>query len=544
MNNQRKLFALLLFIFCLPASLTTSASTDSELEAALDGLLLHHPAEIIGFDWHNIPTEKADQQIARVYHEFGLRPLWVTKKGPGKRAIAVYDAIKSAGNDGLNPDDYGLADIEAVWRSREPNDLALVDVLLSVGLIEFISDVRHGRVQPVKEDEAVYYHGADKSIDAVAIVNEVLAAEDAAKYLADQFPSHRFYRQTREGLKRYRELASTAKSSQISEGKTIHPGETDNRLPAIRQHLVLTGELDEFSDSESYDDETVEAVKQYQARHGLAVDGVIGKGTITELNVPFEYRVRQIEMNLERFRWTDHDLGEKHIIVDIPAYTAVTMDNDEAIFDMPVIVGKHFHETPVFSETIKYVVINPYWTITPSIARNEMLPKLRKDPGYLKKKHISLFRGWSDNKEIDPWTIDWNKVSRKEMNKYRLRQNPGPWNALGVLKMVFPNKHSVYMHDTPNHNLFDRSVKAFSHGCIRMDEPVKQAALVLSETDSSWTEERINEVVKSGKRTVVRLKEPMPVHILYQTAWSDKKGDMHFVRDVYGRDKRLEKVLY
>jgi len=537
---------LVLAAFCLGFSISPIAvySQESTLEAALEEILLHHPAEIIGFKWHGIPSEKEDQQIARVYHEFGLRPLWVTTKGPGKRATAIFEAITLAGDEGLRPQDYGFADIQDKWGSREPHDLALLDMLLSVGLIDYISDVRHGRVQPVKEDEAVFYHEADKDIDPIAIINEALAANDVARFLADQFPSHRLYRQTREGLKQYRKLASTAKSSQIPDGKTIHPGENDSRLPAIRQHLIVTGDLNETSDSETYDDTTVEAIKKYQAQHGLADDGVIGKNTITELNVPFDYRLRQIEMNIERLRWTDHDLGDKYILVDIPAFSAVTMFNDDVIFDMPVIVGKHFHETPVFSETIKYVVINPYWTITPSIARHEMLPKLRKDPGYLKKKHISLFRGWSDNKEIDPWSIDWDKVSPRAMNQYRLRQNPGPWNALGVLKIVFPNEHSVYMHDTPNHKLFDRSVREFSHGCIRMDEPVKQGAIVLNESNGGLTEERINEIIKSGKRTVVRLEKPMQVHLVYQTAWGDKNGTMHFVRDAYGRDKRLEKALY
>ena len=544
MIHSGRLFSCLLIAFSLPVSLAVSASTNLEIENALDEMLLHHPAEIIGFDWHDIPAEKADLHIAKIYHDAGLRPVWVTEEGPGKRAIAIYEAIRNAADDGLEPGDYGLAEIENAWASRKPEDLARLDILITVGLVEYISDVRHGRVQPVKENEAVYYHGSDKKIDSLAIVKEVLAAEDTTKYLAAQLPTHRFYRQTREGLKRYRELAKTAKPSRIPEGVTIHPGEVDSRLPAIREHLVLTGDLEAGSDSTAYDDTTVDAIKHYQSRHGLTEDGVIGKDTITELNVPFAYRVRQVEMNLERLRWTAHDLGSKYILVDIPAFTAVTVDNDQVAYEMPVIVGKHYHETPVFSETIKYVVINPYWTLTPSIARNETLPKLRKDPGYLEKKHISLFKGWSDNKEIDPRTIDWNNVTRKEMNQYRLRQNPGPWNALGVLKIVFPNEHSVYMHDTPNHNLFDRSVKAFSHGCIRMDEPVKQAELVLSETDSSWTEERINEVVKSGVRTVVRLKEPMPVHIMYQTAWGDKDGVIHFVRDIYGRDKKLEQVLY
>lgn len=518
-------------------------SQESTLEAALDEILLHHPAELIGFTWHDIPAEKENQQIAHVYHEFGLRPLWVTTEGPGKRATAIYEAIKSAADEGLNPEVYGVTGLQNKWHARELRDLALLDISLTVGLIEYISDVRHGRVQPVNESEAVFYHGADKDIDPVAIINEVLAVDDAAQFLADQFPSHRIYRQTREGLKRYRELASTVESSQMPDGKTIHPGDDDSRLPAIRQHLTATRDLNEISVSETYDDKTVEAIKKYQLRHGLSDDGVMGKNTITALNVPYDYRVRQIEMNLERLRWTDHELGDKSIIVDIPAYTAVTMINDNVMFDMPVIVGKHFHETPVFSETIKYVVINPYWTITPSIASNEMLPKLRKDPGYLQKKHISLFKGWSDNKEIDPRSIDWDKVSPKAMNQYRLRQNPGPWNALGVLKLVFPNQYSVYMHDTPNHNLFGRSEKAFSHGCIRMDEPVKQAAIVLNESNGGWTEERINEIIESGKRTVVRLEKPMQVHIVYQTAWGES-GTMHFARDIYGRDKRLEEALY
>lgn len=521
----------------------------SELDLQLQQLLENHPSEMSFAGWHQISVTEENRWLAAVYHDSGFTAYWIGENGPEEKAKILLETIQRADLEGLETLDYDLAAIEQLWTSKNPQDLARLEVMLTVAYIEYMSDVRYGRVQPKKEDEAIYYHGADRDIDAIVLITEARDTPDFADFLAQQLPKHEMYRLTKVGLQRYKNISAAGGWSVIAQGETIHPGEQDERLPQIRQRLMISGDLSiEAANSSNpetnphaYDDQVFDGVKKFQLRHGLTPDGVLGKGTIAAMNVPADYRVKQIAINLERWRWMDHDLGERYIVADIPSYTVTDYQDDKVSFEMPVIVGKSHHETPVFSEDIKYVVINPYWTLTPSIARNETLGKLRKDSHYLKKNHISLFRGWNDPHELDATKINWHRVSAKEMNKYRFRQNPGPWNALGVLKIVFPNKHSVYMHDTPNHKLFKREVRGFSHGCIRMSDPVRQASIVLGD---KWPEERINEVIASGKRTVVHLEQPMKVHLAYQTAWGDEKGGMHFVKDIYNRDVRLLKALY
>jgi murein L,D-transpeptidase YcbB/YkuD len=213
---------------------------------------------------------------------------------------------------------------------------------------------------------------------------------------------------------------------------------------------------------------------------------------------------------------------------------------------MPVIVGRTYHKTPVFNDTIKYVEFNPYWNVPTSIARSEILPKLQKDPNYLKKQKMRIFQGWKEGApELDASTIDWKKVSKKDMNRYRVRQDPGPQNALGTLKIMFPNTYDVYLHDTPTHGLFKVETRAFSHGCIRMARPAEMAAYVLGGAEKGWSVERVHEIVAAGKRQVVRLDEPMPVYILYRTVVVDPEDDtLYFYNDIYGRDKLLAQALF
>ena len=213
---------------------------------------------------------------------------------------------------------------------------------------------------------------------------------------------------------------------------------------------------------------------------------------------------------------------------------------------MPVIVGRKYHKTPVFSDTIKYIEFNPYWNVPPSIAKNEMLPKLKKDPYYLKKRHFRIFNGWGpDAKELDSTAIEWKRAGKKDIARLRLRQDPGPWNALGTVKFIFPNKYNVYLHDTPSHGLFQRRQRTFSHGCIRVSKPAELASYILGGREHGWDLKRINEIIAGGERKVVPLKKPFPVHILYRTVIVDPKTDaVHFLVDVYGRDALLDRALF
>lgn len=515
------------------------------LERALDGQLQHHPAETLGFEWQGLSTGEINRDLVTVYHEYALRPLWVKEKGPGEKAQAIYGALRSAAVEGLNPDDYLVGGIEALWANRSPEELAKLDILLTLGLTAYVNDTHAGRVQPRESDPTLFDSAGVKRLEAMTIVGQALEAPDLALFLAGQPPGHGRYGDLREALKRYREIEAAGGWPEVPEGKTLHPGEKDQRVPVIRRRLAASGDLEDGDGTpDLYDETLVEAVKGFQRRHGLAVDGVIGKGTLAAMNVPVQRRVRQIEMNMERWRWKDHDLGPSYALVDIAGFDLQAVSEGKIVLEMPVIVGKLHHETPVFSDRIKYIEFNPFWNITPHIARSEMLRKIQKDPGYLASKHIRLFSGWGENpEELDPRAVDWNRVG-KGIVRYKLRQDPGPWNALGTMKFMFPNPYDVYLHDTPNHNLFDLPGRAFSHGCVRLSDPAAMAGFLLGGEGKGWGPERIDGVVTGGKRTIVRLEEAMPVHIAYETAWVDMEGAVHFSGDLYGRDGNLEKALY
>jgi murein L,D-transpeptidase YcbB/YkuD len=258
--------------------------------------------------------------------------------------------------------------------------------------------------------------------------------------------------------------------------------------------------------------------------------------------VPVEERVRQIEVNLERWRWLPEDLGQRYILVNIANFELEVVEKSKPVMIMQVVVGKPYWRTPVFSDRMTYLVLSPYWHIPPSIAVKDKLPLIRKDHTYLATYDIKVFQGWgAETREIDPQTIDWSKVTAKDFN-YRLRQEPGPLNALGRVKFMFPNKFNVYLHDTPSRELFGKTVRTFSSGCIRIEKPIELAEYLLG-GDAKWTRENILAAIDRRVEQTVRLPEPMPVHLLYWTAWSDEEGSIQFRGDIYGRDQLLDKAL-
>ncbi len=248
---------------------------------------------------------------------------------------------------------------------------------------------------------------------------------------------------------------------------------------------------------------------------------------------------------MARWRWHEHELGQRYIMVNIAGYDLTAVEDGYEVFKMAVIVGQFRHQTPVFSDRVEYIEFNPYWKIPLTIARDEELYELRKDTYYLVNRHVRLLSSWHDDAvEFDSTIIDWHAVGPREMNHYRLRQDPGPWNALGQIKFVLPNTYDVYLHDTPDQDLFERTARTFSHGCIRVSEPLALAEFILAGEEEEWPMERIKEVVESAERKIVTLSVPLPVHIIYQTAGVDNQGKIHFNNDNYGRDKRLANILF
>lgn len=523
----------------------SAGAVEPQLKAALVKLLDDNPTQSLGLFWQGEGERSANEVLAEMYGEFAMRPLWVTEDGPTAAGRIIFETVSRADAEGLNLDDYGVRGMRKLWDLRIPRALAALDVLLTVALVKYVNDVGEGRLEVREHDPDLFAKAGDRHSKALEVVSLAVSTGDLEAFLTEPVPTHPQYMALRDALARYRSILRAGGWSAVPAGETIHPGDSDPRVPAIRARMQVTdGPVEGAATSLVYDDNLREAVEYFQRRHGLTVDGVIGKKTVAAMNQSPASKIRALEMNMERWRWMARDLGEKYVLVDIAGFTLQGYEGRDVILEMPVVVGKYQHETPIFSDRIRYLEFNPYWNITPTIAQNEMLPKLKDDPGYLQKQHIRVFESWqSDARELDPHAVDWHSIGNG-IRGMKLRQDPGPWNALGTVKFMFPNEYDVYLHDTPARSKFSRAVRAFSHGCVRVAEPSKLAEFVLGGESEGWAEVNVAEVVEKGERQVVRLKEPLPVHITYQTVWVDAAGRIRFSPDIYGRDSKLEAALY
>lgn len=522
---------------------TNSAFAETELESAISGLLTRGPAKLLDTQGHGYSSAQIDKILTDFYQKRDLKPAWVTEDGPDKRAGILLSVLDNASAEGLDPASYQVSLLHKWWDKRDAESLAKLDILLTLELGSYVADVREGRIIPKIVEPKLFATAHDVDIDIVVLTKQALEAPDLLAFLKAQPPQHRYYSALIPALADYRKIQQNGGWPSIPAGKTLEIGTNDPRVATIRKRLSITGEYaGAVPGSTIYDEELEQAVKLFQEQHYLTPDGKAGKGTIIAMNVSAEDRVRQIIINLERWRWTSRDMKGTQIFVNIAAFYLSGLTDEDIDIRMPVIVGSDYHMTPVFSDSIKYLEFNPFWNIPASIAENEYLPQLQKNPNALSAKHIRVFS--KDEVEIDPKSVDWKNVSKKEMARYRLRQDPGPWNALGTVKFIFPNPYSVYLHDTPNHAPFSQQDRAMSHGCIRLSQPHELAAYVLGSEDDSWTLERVKQVVDARERKVVHLNKPMPVHILYCTVVATPDGIVRFGDDVYGRDRLLAKALF
>jgi murein L,D-transpeptidase YcbB/YkuD len=313
-------------------------------------------------------------------------------------------------------------------------------------------------------------------------------------------------------------------------------------VAALRERLHLEDDPGIDQDADLFDEALERAVRKFQRRHGLAADGAVGTATRAELNVSVERRVEQLELNLERRRWLPEDLGRRHIIVNIAAFALEVVEEEAVVLAMRVVVGGLEHRTPVFSDTMRYLVLNPYWNVPTDISVGEMLPKIRQDSSYLARSNVRVFlNAGPDAREVDPATVDWSAITQADF-PFRLRQDPGPLNALGRVKFMFINKFNVYLHDTPARPLFEASERDFSHGCIRLQRPIELAAYLL-QPDPYWHRDALLRALDVAVDYAVPLPEPVPIHLLYWTAWADRDGTIQFRRDIHGWDTPLWQAL-
>ncbi len=538
----------LTFFLLLPTSLLAKP-TETDLSMEMAKYLVCSPVELLSVQ-QQLPTlAKRDLCLATVYLKLGKKPLWVTVDGPTPMAEIILNYLRKSFQHGLEPDEYEVNRMLQLWNSESAEELALLDTTITYNLVKYVHDISYGQLKPLDSDPELFAEAGDKGFNPVLTIEHILATSDLDKFLSELPPQHQHYLNLIAALAQYREIAALGDWPVIPEGNTLRPNDKDSRITAVRERLKRTADFSSEvvpADPEIYDSELEIGVLRFQHRHGLEVDGIIGKNTLAALNVPVRHRVDTIRINMARWRWHAHDLGDKYVLVNIASFNlkAYQGKGDVLALDIPVIVGKEQHQTPVFSDRIKYIDFNPFWNITPSIARNEELPELRKNPRHLVERNIRLFSSWqSDAVELDSTTINWHAISSSKISGFKLRQDPGPWNALGKVKFVFPNHYSVYMHDTPAPGLFNRTQRDFSHGCIRVSDPLALAVFLLNGQRGGWDEMKVREVYNQTTRKIIQLSSFIPVHITYQTTWVDKDGTIHFNNDIYARDAKLHNAL-
>lgn len=455
-------------------------------------------------DWRSLRVAgehvHAAEDVAEVYRARDYAPIW------GPRADALQQLLAmlgDAGSHGLRPSDYHYA---ALMRAGGPAELEL---LASDAFITYALHLARGKV---REERIAGWHVERPDPDLRARLVRA-AAGDPASAVEDLLPQHPGYDRLRSALQRYRAIARGGGWPDVPDGPSLRRGDSGPRVAALRARLAATGDL-ASAGGDGFDEDLAAALRRFQSRHGLDADAIAGPATRAALNVSAAQRVAQIELNLERWRWLEPTLGDRYVLVNIAGFEAALYDHDRRTLGMRAVVGTRYRRTPIFSDAIRYIVFSPYWNIPASIAREEIRPKGRS---YMRRNNIEVAGGG------------------------RLRQRPGPENALGRVKFMFPNRFNVYLHDTPARELFARSARSFSHGCIRLEKPLALAEALLRR--QGWTMEEIEEATRRSTPRTVNLDEPVPVHILYWTAWVDENGTTQFRRDVYGRDPAVARAL-
>jgi murein L,D-transpeptidase YcbB/YkuD len=460
----------------------------------------------------------------------------------------LFGLIESMILEGLNPLDYHQEELirlrEEVSQTENPSAdlIADYDITLSDALVRIFYHLLFGKVDPERLDANWNIYTEIDLNDGSRWLQNAIDSPNLIGYFDEKKSKYRFFNLMRQALSRYRTLDVAGGWPVIPAGETLKPGMGDNRIPLIRERLSLTDDYKggESQNSNIFDEALEMGVKHFQSRHGLNPDGVIGKNTLNEMNIPVEKRIEQLLVNLERGRWVFRDITDNFLLVNIAAFYADYVKDNKIIWKARAQVGKNYRQSPIFKANLQYLVFNPTWTVPPTILNKDVLPAIKKDKSYLKRKNMKVID--HKGKIIDPSKLDWSKYTSKNF-PYMIRQDPGSWNALGRVKFIFPNEHYVFLHDTPSKTLFNSESRAFSSGCIRVEDPFGLAEKILNDKDN-WNQEKIMELVGSEKTKTVHLKNPIPVLLLYATAFpAADENIIEFRKDIYNRDQAILKGL-
>ena len=488
--------------------------------------------------------------MIELYTSAGYAPIWLRNGVPTATASAVLEQLKGAGSEGLDPEDYDGSRWDSRLAALRAGAISAnrFDLTLTVSLMRYASDLRFGRANPEGRSYPGFRWGDNPCDLATWVLHRVALSNDAAVAIQELNPPFEGYRRARGMLAQYLQLAGQDDGEKLpSASKPIEPGQPYPGVPRLATLLVRLGDLPPAAfppaDPATYQGALVDAVKHFQARHGLDADGRLGAGTLAALNTPLEHRVRQLQLALERYRWIPRESSRPWIVVNIPEFRLRAFDpsNGRPGLEMKVVTGKAKRlQTPVFGADMKYIIFRPYWNVPPSIQRKELIPHIERDRSYLAANDYEVVtpRG----QVVATGEISDGVLADLRSGKLQVRQRPGTKNALGGVKFLLPNENDVYLHDTPAKSLFSRSRRDFSHGCVRVEKPVDLALWVLRDRPE-WTRERIADAMNGSTALQVDLTVPIPVSIVYWTAVAPEDGQIYFFDDIYGQDEDLDRQL-
>jgi murein L,D-transpeptidase YcbB/YkuD len=539
---------LLLIVVCLnfAGAQTDNAAQRAAVSSALSLELREMAAK--GQLGNNLSSAGYREQIKRLYGSTNFAPLWIKGDGPTPQANYLIEALRASRLKGLSPSDYGAESLASQSKSLKGASAAAqasFDASLTMATMRYISDLRIGRINPKHLKFGIDVQAKKYDLPEF-IAQQVVSAGNLQAVLDQIEPPYAGYRRIESALKQYLDLAAKGDGAKVPGGtKTVVPGDAYAGTAQLAERLRLLGDLPQGGSFDSYSGALVDGVRHFQARHGLATDGKLDATTLRELNTPLSIRVQQIDDALERWRWMPIEFQQPPVLVNIPEFRLRAYSEDHQLaLSMNVVVGKAAPtQTPVFTDDIRFIVFRPYWNVPPGILRRTVIPGIMKSSGYIARERFEVTD--SSGRLVSPANDDL--VAGLRSGKFFVRQKPGPTNALGLIKFMFPNSHSVYLHSTPSTELFAKSRRDFSSGCIRLEKPAELAAFLLRnqlDGQQPWTVARVQTAMDSGKdNRQVNLTAKVPVLILYVTAVAEEDGTVHFFDDIYGHDKRLNALL-
>lgn len=488
--------------------------------------------------WPEALAEAERTALTTFYTERDFAPVWTIGGRLSPQAQDVVALFKVAAFDGLDPQDYLIFDaMVGLAGSASQDELLAAELAMSGAVMRYARHAQNGRISPSAVSSFVDINLPE--VDRATVLEAVAVSANPQAVLGAFHPTHAGYLALRDELEaRLLSAEETEEPVLVDGGKVLRQGETDDRVAQMRVRLGLAETLADASTS--YDSELATAVKAFQRDNGLTVDGIVGPQTISVLNGAQGASITDLIVNMERWRWLPRDLGDHHVFVNIPEYHLDVVSGGAIVFETRVIVGTIKTQTPVFSDEMEHLVVNPSWNVPVSIAKRSILPAVQNDPTYVSRRNFQVYmRAGGRYHAVDAESIDWTNVSAGDV---RFRQRPGGGNALGDIKFMFPNRHAVYLHDTNSRGLFRRTTRALSNGCVRVENPIEFSDALLKLEDR-WSASSVQSLIRQGREAHMNLDSHIPVHLAYFTVSADEAGELRRHDDVYGHDRRMKLLL-